>query len=56
MPTGKRIETDDPLAAFVAALCAGRIGALKGLGGYHLACDARDEAVVARAAAPQAPR
>src|SRR5262249_5506896 len=30
-----------------AALRAGRIGAMKGLGGYHLVCDARDSAVVA---------
>jgi hydrogenase maturation protein HypF len=44
---GQPIETDEPLAYFAAALRAGRIGALKGLGGYHLACDARDEAAVA---------
>src|SRR6185295_2616426 len=36
----------DPLDAFAELLLAGGIGALKGLGGYHLACDARrDEAV-----------
>jgi hydrogenase maturation protein HypF len=44
---GKRIECDDPLAFFVSALHDGRIGALKGLGGYHLVCDASQEAVVA---------
>jgi hydrogenase maturation protein HypF len=38
----------DPLAATVAALLAGQIVALKGLGGYHLACDAGDAAAVAR--------
>jgi hydrogenase maturation protein HypF len=36
------------LAAAVADLRAGRIVAIKGLGGYHLACDATDPAVVAR--------
>ncbi len=44
---GEPVATDDPLAAFAAALRAGRIGALKGLGGYHLACDARNPAAVA---------
>src|SRR5262249_20350989 len=43
---GKRIDHNDPLAFFVAALRAGRIGAMKGLGGYHLACDARYSRVV----------
>jgi hydrogenase maturation protein HypF len=38
--SGQRIETDDPVVLFVNALRAGRIGALKGLGGYHLACAA----------------
>ncbi|HEY1359012.1 MAG TPA: carbamoyltransferase HypF [Thermoleophilaceae bacterium] len=37
----------DPLSAAVAALAEGRILAVKGLGGYHLACDARDERAVA---------
>jgi hydrogenase maturation protein HypF len=44
--TGQPISTDDPLAHFVAALKAGKIGALKGIGGYHLACDARNPAAV----------
>src|SRR5262249_46656339 len=43
---GRPIAAADPVAAFTAALLAGRIGALKGLGGYHLACDARSEAAV----------
>jgi hydrogenase maturation protein HypF len=44
---GQPLAGADPLAAFAAALLAGRIGAVKGLGGYHLACDARSEEVVA---------
>jgi hydrogenase maturation protein HypF len=38
----------DPLGAAAAALLAGRIVAVKGIGGYHLACRADDEAAVAR--------
>ena len=38
----------DPLEAAVAALRAGRIVALKGLGGYQLLADARSGAAVAR--------
>jgi hydrogenase maturation protein HypF len=37
-----------PLDDAVTALRAGRILAVKGLGGYHLACDAADEQAVAR--------
>ncbi len=44
---GQRIATGDPLESFVAAIRAGGIGALKGLGGYHLVCDARNEQAVA---------
>jgi hydrogenase maturation protein HypF len=44
---GSPVDADDPLAHFAAALRKGRIGAVKGLGGYHLACDARSPAVVA---------
>ncbi|MGD0452516.1 MAG: carbamoyltransferase HypF [Solirubrobacteraceae bacterium] len=46
--SGKRALTgDDALAGAVAALAAGRIVAVKGLGGYHLACRADDEQAVA---------
>lgn len=39
---GEPIVTADPLAAFAAVILGGGIGALKGLGGFHLVCDARD--------------
>ena len=37
-----------PLGAFVAKVLEGGIGALKGLGGYHLVCNARSEEAVSR--------
>ncbi|WP_174189844.1 carbamoyltransferase HypF [Nocardia barduliensis] len=37
----------DPLTAARALLCAGGILAVKGIGGYHLACDATNEPAVA---------
>ena len=50
---GPRVWVDgadvaDPIAHVAAALDAGAITAVKGLGGYHLACRADDEAAVAR--------
>jgi hydrogenase maturation protein HypF len=44
---GRPSADDDPLLGAVEALRSGRIGALKGLGGYHLACAAGDDRAVA---------
>lgn len=41
---GPRLDT--PIPAIVAALGEGAIVAIKGIGGYHLACNARDEQAV----------
>jgi hydrogenase maturation protein HypF len=46
-PVGVSIG-QDPIAAALDLLRAGKILAIKGLGGYHLACDARNAAAVAR--------
>jgi hydrogenase maturation protein HypF len=43
---GRPLVLADPLAHFAEALRAGRIGAAKGLGGYHLACDAGNATAV----------
>jgi hydrogenase maturation protein HypF len=40
------ISPQDALTRFVEALQAGGIGAMKGLGGYHLVCDARNQSAV----------
>jgi len=44
---GKRIETLDPILKAVQHLKEGKIVAIKGLGGYHLACDASNSAAIA---------
>jgi hydrogenase maturation protein HypF len=45
---GKPLEGEDALARFADVLRGGGVGALKGLGGYHLACDATNDAAVAK--------
>jgi hydrogenase maturation protein HypF len=45
---GRRHECPDPIAEAVELLAAGEIAAVKGLGGFHLAVDAMNEAAVAR--------
>ncbi|MGE0453640.1 MAG: carbamoyltransferase HypF [Vicinamibacteria bacterium] len=47
-PAGTRIEVEDEIRAAARALAGGSIVALKGIGGFHLACDARSEAAVSR--------
>ncbi|MCX5676295.1 MAG: carbamoyltransferase HypF [Planctomycetota bacterium] len=43
---GGPVACDDPVRAAREALLAGRIAAIKGLTGFHLACDARSDAAV----------
>src|SRR5208283_2041073 len=43
---GKRIETADPIAETLARLQHGEVVAIKGLGGFHLACDATNHDAV----------
>ena len=45
--SGAAMASADPLAAIAAALREGRIAAVKGLGGFHLACDATNSGAVA---------
>ena len=45
---GRRNKTPDPVRAVVAAFDSALIVAVKGVGGFHLACRADDESAVAR--------
>jgi hydrogenase maturation protein HypF len=45
---GEPLEAADPVAETIHRLLAGQILAIKGIGGFHLACDATSEAAVMR--------
>jgi len=44
--SGRRLEQHDPVEASLTLLAEGKILAVKGLGGFHLACDAASEQAV----------
>lgn len=46
-PDGARIASEDPIGDLAARLVDGSIAAIKGLGGFHLACDAARGDVIA---------
>jgi len=46
--SGKELNTHDPISKAVKLISTGKIVAIKGLGGFHLACDATSEEAVAR--------
>lgn len=47
-PRGEPVPTEDPVLTLAALLRQGSVAAIKGIGGFHLAADATDEAAVER--------
>jgi hydrogenase maturation protein HypF len=47
-PSGEAVAAEDPVARAATALREGRIVAVKGIGGFHLACDATSSPAVGR--------
>lgn len=45
---GMRIDCDDAIGQSAALISSGKIVAIKGIGGFHLACDAANEEAVTR--------
>jgi hydrogenase maturation protein HypF len=46
-PDGASVSANDPIAVSAGAIFAGCVVAIKGVGGFHLACDATQSAAVA---------
>jgi len=49
---GEPVQTDDVIATALAKIRAGTVVAIKGLGGFHLVCDARNVRAVQGFAPP----
>ena len=46
--SGERIDTEEPIRKTIEVLKSGEIVAIKGIGGFHIACDARNRTAVRR--------